>query len=78
MTLGGFVCNVISFLLAAYYIPNFENPAPSWVYVFFALSMLIYMILDNMDGKQSVRTGSSSPLGELLDHGVDSFTVGVS
>lgn len=23
-----------------------------------------------MDGKQSVRTGSSSPLGELLDHGI--------
>jgi phosphatidylglycerophosphate synthase len=26
--------------------------------------------LDAMDGKQARRTGSSSPLGELLDHGV--------
>jgi phosphatidylglycerophosphate synthase len=28
------------------------------------------MLLDNMDGKQAVRTGSSSPVGELLDHGM--------
>jgi hypothetical protein len=27
------------------------------------------MILDNSDGKQAVRTGSSTPLGEILDHG---------
>jgi ethanolaminephosphotransferase len=27
-----------------------------------------------MDGKQARRTGSSSPLGMLFDHGVDCFT----
>jgi hypothetical protein len=27
------------------------------------------MMLDNMDGKQARRTKTSSPLGELVDHG---------
>ena len=29
------------------------------------------MILDSSDGKQARKTGSSSPLGMLLDHGCD-------
>lgn len=29
--------------------------------------------MDNIDGKQARRTGSSSPLGELFDHGIDSL-----
>ena len=29
--------------------------------------------LDNLDGKQARRTGSSSPLGLLFDHGCDAF-----
>merc|ERR1719410_1185267 len=35
--------------------------------------MLIYQTLDNMDGKQARRTGSSSALGLLFDHGCDAF-----
>jgi ethanolaminephosphotransferase len=33
--------------------------------------------LDGIDGKQARRTGSSGPLGELFDHGLDSFTAGL-
>jgi len=29
-----------------------------------------------MDGKQARKTGNSSPLGLLFDHGCDSFIVG--
>lgn len=29
--------------------------------------------IDGTDGKQARRTGSSSPLGELFDHGLDSW-----
>lgn len=32
-----------------------------------------YLFLDGMDGKQARRTKSSSALGELFDHGVDSW-----
>ena len=30
---------------------------------------------DGIDGKQARRTGSSGPLGELFDHGLDSWLV---
>lgn len=33
----------------------------------------MYQSFDNVDGKQARRTGSSSPLGELFDHGIDSL-----
>lgn len=29
---------------------------------------------DGVDGKQARRTGTSGPLGELFDHGLDSYT----
>jgi CDP-alcohol phosphatidyltransferase len=37
----------------------------------FVNGILIFtnMMLDNMDGKQARRTKTSSPLGELVDHG---------
>jgi ethanolaminephosphotransferase len=34
----------------------------------------LYSTYDNVDGRQARRTHSSSPLGELFDHGVDSLT----
>lgn len=39
-----------------------------------AFSHLMYIILDNADGKQARRTRTSSPLGLLLDHGLDALT----
>ena len=38
----------------------------------------IRKILDNLDGWQARKTGNSSPLGCILDHGSDSVTVVVS
>ncbi len=36
-------------------------------------AMIFYQTLDNMDGKQARRTGTSSPLGMLFDHGCDAI-----
>ena len=33
----------------------------------------MYIFLDNCDGKQARRTGASSPMGMLFDHGCDAF-----
>lgn len=33
----------------------------------------MYQTMDNVDGKQARRTGTSSGLGELFDHGIDSL-----
>lgn len=34
----------------------------------------IFECVDGMDGKQARRTGTSTPLGELFDHGLDSYS----
>jgi ethanolaminephosphotransferase len=33
-----------------------------------------FLHLDGIDGKQARRTGTSGPIGELFDHGLDSWT----
>lgn len=39
-----------------------------------AITHLLYIILDNLDGKQARKTKNSSPFGLLMDHGCDVFT----
>lgn len=46
---------------------------PSYVNFIAAVCYLAYNFLDNVDGKQARRTGSSSVLGMIFDHGCDSF-----
>lgn len=48
---------------------------PRWFYLVFCLCYFAYRMLDECDGKQARRTGNSSPLGMLFDHGCDAFTV---
>jgi len=59
------------------YCPDGMGIAPRWVYVAQAVWIFLYQALDNLDGKQARRTGSSSALGELFDHGADAFTVAI-
>lgn len=40
-----------------------------------AVSVVVYVHLDCLDGKQARRTKSSSPLGQLFDHGCDALSV---
>ena len=42
-----------------------------------ATSIMLYMILDDIDGKHSRNTLNSSPLGELVDHFCDCITNGM-
>ena len=48
---------------------------PSWTWFTVGILLWIGHTLDGMDGKQARRTGRSSPLGELLDHGCDGLQV---
>jgi len=82
MTFVGFLLLVANFFLLTFYDPNFlvssggDNPhqIPSWVWLFCFLSQFLAHTLDGCDGKQARRTGSSTPLGELFDHGLDSWS----
>ena len=73
-SLGLVVVFAAHFVLYAY-APDLEGSVPSWVCALQAICSLVYQTLDNMDGKQARRTGSSSPLGLLFDHGVDAIVV---
>ena len=64
---------LINLFIMLIYSPDLETVAPSWVYFSFALGLWLYSTFDNVDGKQARKTGSSSPLGELFDHGVDAL-----
>lgn len=55
----------------------FTLQAPWWAYIQAAIGLFVYQTLDATDGKQARRLSSSSPLGELFDHGCDSMTQGL-
>ncbi|XP_072408111.1 cholinephosphotransferase 1 isoform X1 [Chiloscyllium punctatum] len=74
ITLLGLACNILSCLVLISYCPRATEQAPAYVYVLCAVGLFIYQSLDAIDGKQARRTNSSSPLGELFDHGCDSFS----
>ncbi|KAH1496218.1 hypothetical protein KXV92_005103 [Aspergillus fumigatus] len=73
VTLLGFLFIVGNVMLIEVLMPDLIGPGPSWLYYSFALGMWMYSTLDNVDGKQARRTGTSSGLGELFDHGIDSL-----
>uniref|UniRef100_A0A6A7G5F1 Cdp-alcohol phosphatidyltransferase n=1 Tax=Hirondellea gigas TaxID=1518452 RepID=A0A6A7G5F1_9CRUS len=64
---------IFSLFLLGYYSPLMQTPAPRWVYGLSAYCVFMYQTLDAIDGKQARRTNSSSPLGQLFDHGCDAI-----
>ncbi|KOS21650.1 putative CDP-alcohol phosphatidyltransferase class-I family protein [Escovopsis weberi] len=73
VTLLGFFFILANVGLMTVYIPDLVGPGPPWVYFSFAFGLFMYQTMDNVDGKQARRTGTSSGLGELFDHGIDSL-----
>ncbi|KAK3336147.1 hypothetical protein B0T19DRAFT_29816 [Cercophora scortea] len=73
VTLLGFFFILANVGLLVVYMPDLAGPGPSWLYYSFAFGLFMYQTMDNIDGKQARRTGTSSGLGELFDHGIDSL-----
>lgn len=83
ITFVGFLFTVLSFILLSYYdyqyyasSTNHPNhlPVPKWVFSLIGIYIFLAYTLDGIDGKQARRTGTSGPVGELFDHGLDSWT----
>ncbi|KAF4666536.1 hypothetical protein FOL47_004035 [Perkinsus chesapeaki] len=72
ITLSGF------FFICLIYVFIVMSPTRH-VWHFFAAAFCVFagQTLDAMDGKQARRLGVSSPLGAILDHGVDACTMGI-
>ncbi|KAG2485052.1 hypothetical protein HYH03_016150 [Edaphochlamys debaryana] len=77
ITLAGLVLMIIAYAVLWQMTPDFTGEAPSWAYYFAGISIVVYTNLDNLDGKQARRTGTSSPLGQLFDHGCDALALHV-
>jgi ethanolaminephosphotransferase len=74
--------NVLSFSGLLMSIFAWQNAVKTTQHTLFDLSLvafgiLMYMILDDIDGKHSRNTLTSSPLGELVDHFCDCITNGL-
>ncbi|KYK62918.1 CDP-alcohol phosphatidyltransferase superfamily protein [Toxoplasma gondii TgCatPRC2] len=74
LTVFGFGCTLLCMLLVMSWMPHLREAAPRWVYFAMCLLLFVYQTLDAVDGKQARRTNSSTPLGQLFDHGCDSFS----
>jgi ethanolaminephosphotransferase len=61
-------------LLFSFYGTDFHGDVPAWWCFTEAICYFVYRLLDEMDGKQARKTGNSSPVGLMFDHGCDSFT----
>ncbi|GKC04084.1 choline/ethanolaminephosphotransferase 1, partial [Tanacetum coccineum] len=73
ITLMGFMFLLISASLGYIYSPQLDSAPPRWVHFAHGLLLFLYQTFDAVDGKQARRTNSSSPLGELFDHGCDAL-----
>ncbi|KAL9654334.1 hypothetical protein ABK040_010363 [Willaertia magna] len=78
ITLSGFLCILVSAIVTFIFCPTFSEPIPRWLFLLNAVLLFSYQTLDNMDGKQARKTQTSSGLGELFDHGVDSLATTVA
>jgi len=75
ITFFAFLFNIIPhFLIIFHSGENLSADIPRWMCFLTGISQFLYMHFDNMDGKQARRTGSSSSLGMLYDHGLDSVS----
>ncbi|XP_023246240.1 choline/ethanolaminephosphotransferase 1 isoform X2 [Copidosoma floridanum] len=74
ITVLGLIINIVTTLVLIWYSPDAKVEPPRWACFLCAVGLFIYQSLDAIDGKQARRTGTSSPLGELFDHGCDSIS----
>lgn len=82
LTFLGFLFGAANFILLSWYDWNFyassgddgTTPIPNWFWFIAAINIFLSYTLDGIDGKQARRIGLAGPLGELFDHGLDSYT----
>lgn len=62
------------FILFGLYTAQIIDPITAYTWLSFAL--VIYVNMDAIDGKLARLTGTSSPYGQMVDHGCDSIAIG--
>lgn len=75
MTFIGWCCILASYLNMLRYDITFDHDIPRWCFFFATICIFAFVTLDAIDGKQARRNNGGSPLGQLFDHGCDSYTM---
>ena len=75
ITLTGLLVVLIGVILLFIQEPTMTGHASFSTYLYLAIAIWLYQTLDSLDGKQARRTGTSSALGEFLDHGCDAVVI---
>lgn len=75
ITISGLLINLATTLILVYFSPQARSEVPWWSLHLNGFGLFVYQTLDAVDGKQARRTGTSSPLGELFDHGCDAISM---
>ncbi len=73
VTLTGFAFAILGTIVLTAASRDMTSTIPSWALLLHGLCVFIYQTFDCIDGRQARRTNSSSILGQLFDHGCDSF-----
>jgi len=53
---------------------SLQKILPTYVYLYFGFCLFMLQTFDAIDGKHARNTEKASCLGQLLDHGMDSFS----
>lgn len=70
---GGLAVLLLNFLVF-HHMPDLVSVnVPKWLPLAVALCLFLYMAFDSLDGMQARELGLSTPLGQLLDHGLDAM-----
>jgi len=77
ITLISFILAIVNTAILAMHSWDFSVSVPIHLWGITGLTILLYQLLDNMDGKQARRTKTGSPLGLLFDHGIDANNNGL-
>lgn len=79
LTLTGFLFTLSAHAIFFYYSGGemSSDYYPRWAHLYAAVSIFLYSVFDNLDGKQARKTNSSSILGATFDHGVDAINAGI-
>uniref|UniRef100_A0A8C6YYW3 Ethanolaminephosphotransferase 1 n=1 Tax=Nothoprocta perdicaria TaxID=30464 RepID=A0A8C6YYW3_NOTPE len=77
LTFSGFVMVLVNYFLLTFYDWDYTASGKYPRVVIFQNYRAAYVIDLNDNGKQARRTQSSSPLGELFDHGLDSWATSI-
>lgn len=72
ITITGSIVNALAVVTAILAV-NLGQP---WLFMVSGILLVIYLTCDNVDGPHARRTGRASPVGELLDHGLDGIASG--